>query len=138
MKTLANTFNMSPLPATQKKIVNEVVVNTTQVIEEKDADFQIARQNLKRLLLDGEEALDGILDLARQGEHPRAYEVAGQLVKTLVDANKDLINIHKQKKDLEDKPVTRDEPKTVNNTVFVGSTADLQKALADLRNKQDE
>lgn len=95
---------------------------------EKDIDFKEARGNMKRLLLSGEEALDGILDLARSSEHPRSYEVAGQLIKTLADVNKDLMNIHKLSKEHDNTGKSLDGPKTItNNAVFVGTTAELQQ-----------
>lgn len=96
-------------------------------------DFEVARNNIKELLRQGDEALYGILDLARTSEHPRSYEVAGQLIKTLVDANKDLMTLHKQKKDLAGKSED-DLPRGTNiqQAVFVGTTAEL----LELKNKK--
>lgn len=104
-----------------------------QVNSADDIDFQVARQNIKSLLAKGEEALDGIMDLAATGEHPRAYEVAGQIIKTLVDANKDLMTIHKQKKDLKPQEEQKNADIKVNNAVFVGSTAELQQMVKEQR-----
>ena len=76
----------------------------------------------------GTEALDYLLELAKASEHPRAYEVVGTLTKTLVEANKDLLEIQKKVKDLqaEDK---KESPQNVTNALFVGSTADLQRLI---------
>ena len=105
----------------------EIVVPTKpEPPTEKDVDFKEARGNMKRLLLSGEEALDGILDLARSSEHPRSYEVAGQLIKTLAEVNKDMMNLHKMSKEHDNVGKSLDGPKTVtNNAVFVGTTANV-------------
>lgn len=93
-----------------------------------DIDFEMARTNIKELIKKGTSALDGVIDLAHNGEHPRAYEVAGQIIKTLVDANRDLLGIHKSKKELH--ADEQQAPRSVTNqAVFVGSTAELQKML---------
>jgi hypothetical protein len=74
----------------------------------------------------GQEALSGILDVAGMSQHPRAYEVAATLVKTIADANKDLLELQKRKKDLTG---VGPNPTTVNNNLFVGSTAELQQLI---------
>jgi hypothetical protein len=74
----------------------------------------------------GQEALSGILDVAGMSQHPRAYEVAATLVKTIADANKDLLELQKRKKDLTG---VGPSPTTVNNNLFVGSTAELQQLI---------
>ena len=76
----------------------------------------------------GQEAVDGILDVARASDHPRAYEVAGQLIKNVADTADKLIDLQKKMKELDDEPKSKG-PSTVNNTMFVGSTAELQKML---------
>jgi hypothetical protein len=75
----------------------------------------------------GQEAIDGILDVARSSDHPRAYEVAGQLIKNVADVADKLIDLQKKMKDIDEKP--RSSPTTVNNTMFVGSTSELAKLL---------
>ena len=81
----------------------------------------------------GTDALDNLIDLAKASEHPRAFEVVAQLTKTLVDANKDLLDIQKKVKDLkrEDK---KENTKNVTNALFVGSTAELQKMISGKNN----
>jgi len=93
-----------------------------------DADFEYARENLKDMIEKGNLAIDGILALAKESESPRTYEVAAQLIKTMTEANKDLLNLRKQKKELQ----KEDGPKqnnTTNNNLFVGSTSELAKML---------
>jgi transcriptional accessory protein Tex/SPT6 len=80
------------------------------------------------ILEKGNEALDGMLDVAGQSQHPRAYEVVATLIKTLADTNKDLIELAKKTKELE-KMDGVDAPQTINNNLFVGSTVELQKLL---------
>lgn len=93
-----------------------------------DDDFEYARGNIINTIEKGSEALQGILDVAGMGQHPRAYEVAANLVKTMVEANKDLLELTKKKKEIE-KVENKLNPQTVNNNLFVGSTAELLKAL---------
>tara|TARA_B100001093_G_C26802579_1_gene1004088 strand:+ start:1062 stop:1460 length:399 start_codon:yes stop_codon:yes gene_type:complete len=88
-------------------------------------DFQYARENLYGIIERGQDALNGIVELAQQSQHPRTYEVAAILVRALSDANKDLLELQKRKKDLDGIK----GPKTINNNLFVGSTNDLQKLI---------
>ena len=106
--------------------------NTELVIpqdKDPDSDFEIGRENLYKLLDKGNDAIDGILALAKEGEHPRAYEVAGQLIKTVADVSKDLLELQEKLKKIKDVPNTG--PKSVTNALFVGSTTELQKLLKD-------
>ena len=89
-------------------------------------DFEYARGNMIAAIEKGQEALSGILDVAGMSQHPRAYEVAAALVKTIADANKDLLELQKRKKDLTG---IGPAPTTVNNNLFVGSTAELQQLI---------
>lgn len=98
----------------------------------RDEDFETARTNINRLIQRGEEAVDGILRLASEAEQPRAYEVASNLIKTMVEANKDLLEIHKQKKELDKEDYAGPRTQVQNNTLFVGSTKELQQHLLKL------
>jgi hypothetical protein len=91
-------------------------------------DYETTRAALHMLVMKGQEAVDGILDVARASDHPRAYEVAATTIKSVADTADKLIDLQKKMKDLdaEDK---KSGPSTVNNTMFIGSTADLQKML---------
>jgi hypothetical protein len=98
------------------------------VPQDVDNDYKYARENLYGVIEKGTDALDSLLDLAKASEHPRAFEVVSQLTKTLVDANKDLLEIQKKVKDLK-KEDEKEQPQQVTNALFVGSTAELQKMI---------
>ena len=87
------------------------------------------------LVMKGQEAVDGILDVARASDHPRAYEVAGQLIKNVADTADKLIDLQKKMKEL-DADEKKSGPSTVNNTMFIGSTAELQKMLKKQKHMQ--
>ena len=89
-------------------------------------DYQYARNNLYDVIDKGNEALDYLLELAKASEHPRAFEVVGQITKTLVDANNNLLDLQKKIKDLSK---DEDKPQNVTNSLFVGSTDELLKLL---------
>ena len=92
-----------------------------------DTDFQYARENLYNLIERGNDGLEELLEIAKQSEHPRAFEVVGQMIDKLTTTNKELLNLHKTKKDIS----TEKGPTNVTNALFVGSTAELQKMLKD-------
>jgi len=98
------------------------------VPEDVDNDYKYARENLYGVIEKGTDALDTLIELAKASEHPRAFEVVSQLTKTLVDANKDLLDIQKKVKDLK-KEDEKEQPQQVTNALFVGSTAELQKMI---------
>ena len=97
--------------------------------ESIDADYEYARENLKLFIEQGKVAMENIIFLAKEGESPRAYEVVGQLIKTLSDTNKDLLDLGKKVKDLKNKKDDTQQPQHVTNALFVGSTAELQKLI---------
>ena len=90
-------------------------------------DFEYQRQNFYSLVEKGQDAIEGILDLARESEHPRTYEVAGQLIKNVAEVTEKLGDLQEKMKKL--KEVPNSAPKNVTNALFVGSTAELQKML---------
>ena len=93
--------------------------------QDEDTDFQYARENLYNLIERGQDGLEELLEIAKQSEHPRAFEVVGQMIDKLTTTNKELLNLHKTKKDIK----TEKGPTNVTNALYVGSTADLQKML---------
>jgi len=95
--------------------------------QDTDNDYKYQRENFYQLVERGQDAIDGILDLAREGEHPRAYEVAGNLIKQVADVTEKLGDLQAKMKKL--KEVPNQSPKNVTNALFVGSTAELQKML---------
>jgi len=92
-----------------------------------DNDYKYSRENYYNLIERGQEAIEGILDVAREGQHPRAYEVAGALIKNVADTVDKLQDLQKKLKDLKDLPKTASPQ--IKNALFVGSTAELQKML---------
>ena len=135
---LDNAFGSEPSEL-QKHV--EKVKPTLKKTDTEDVrqDYETTRASLHQLVMKGQEAVDGILDVAQASDHPRAYEVAGQLIKNVADTADKLIDLQKKMKDLdaEDK---KNAPSTVNNTMFIGSTAELQKMLKDgmLNNNSSE
>ena len=93
-----------------------------------EKDYEYTRGNLYSIIEKGQEAINGILELAQDSEMPRAYEVAGQLIKSVSDATDKLMDLQKKLKDVEEETKQKG-PTTVNNAMFVGSTAELQKML---------
>ena len=101
------------------------LVPRTQTEDEDNDDFKYSRENLYHLIERGQDALDGIIQVAKETDHPRAYEVAGQLLKTNADNAEKLVNLQTTKK----KVTEVSGPKNVTNALFVGSTAELQKLI---------
>ena len=125
--TLSEVFNTIPQ---QKEL--EVIDNTTgEVIKTSEGkietDYETTRANLRELLITGQNALYHALEVAKQSEHPRAFEVVGNLMKQLADVNQQLLDIHLQKQKL-DAP-KKGTDKVTNNAIFVGSTAELNKLI---------
>lgn len=92
-----------------------------------DDDYEYARNNLRSLIDNGKDVIDNLAFLAKEGESPRTYEVLGQLIKTLAETNKDLLDLAKKKKDIQNE--VAENPTHVTNALFVGSTAELQKLI---------
>ena len=102
------------------------VVKLPARAESVDNDYKYGRETLYNLVERGQDAIDGILDLCKETEHPRAYEVAGQLIKTVGDTAEKLLDLQKKVKDLESE---NPNLKTQTNNLYVGSTSELQKFL---------
>ena len=109
-----------------KEVSKDVIVPEDK---DPDIDFETGRKNLYNLLDKGNEAIDRILSLAKEGEHPRAYEVAGQLIKTVSEVSQNLLDLQEKLKKIKDVPNTG--PKSVTNALFVGSTTELTKLLKE-------
>ena len=131
-------FNSAPTPvnttpAPEPRAVKAALNEPAALI---DDDFEQARNALKDMVKKGQDAVNDIMGIARQSDHPRAFEVTGQLIKTVAETAKDLMALQKQKKDLV--TVQADAPKqigTQNNIVFSGSTNDLLKMLKNQNEK---
>ena len=125
---LNETFNVEvdntgEMPNKLSKITNEPPKGDTDVND----DYQYSRAQLYSLVEKGQEAIQGALEVAQSTDHPRAYEVAGNLIKNIADIADKLLDTQKKLKDIEEEKPKG--PSTVNNSVFVGSTAELQKIL---------
>jgi len=101
-----------------------------------EKDYEYTRGNLYSIIEKGQEAINGILELAQDSEMPRAYEVAGQLIKSVSDATDKLMDLQKKLKDVNEEKQAKG-PSTVNNALFVGSTADLAKLIKGEAPKKD-
>ena len=101
--------------------------------ETVDNDFKYARENLYNIIERGSDALNTLVDVANQSQHPRAFEVVGQLVKTLSDTNKDLLELQKKVKVI--KKDIPDQPQNVTNALFVGNTSELEKMINKRNNE---
>jgi len=124
MSSLHDALN---LPEVQKKETLPAVIDQNENSDDLEIDYKEARSNLKDVIGKGKEALENLLTMAKDLDSPRAYEVVGQLIKTISDVNKDLLDIHKRNKDIRGEAAG---PSTVvNNAVFIGSTADLQAII---------
>jgi len=120
-------------------VAGDIVSREVETVEEKvetiaasvsndlKKDYEYTRGNLYSIIEKGQEALNGILELAQESEMPRAYEVAGQLIKNVADATDKLIDLQKKLKDIDEQKVKG--PTNVTNALFVGSTAELSKLL---------
>ena len=137
--SLNDTFNTDPVDDTaivkEEKRKNQIQKLTDDVSK----DYDYTRGNLYSLIEKGQEAINGIMEVAGETASPRAYEVAGQLIKSVADTTDKLADLHKKVKDIEE-----DNPKTqntvTNNALFVGSTSELSKMLKDgmLNNNSSE
>jgi hypothetical protein len=124
---IANALDITPLSGATPVIQR---MESDQVVD----DFEFARRNLIDAIGQGQSALADIVTVAGMSQHPRAYEVVATLLKTVADANKDLLELQKRKKDLTG---IGPAPTTVNNNLFVGSTAELQQ-LIKKQNEQNK
>jgi len=116
------------------EITNEPPKPVAPENAEVDTDFDTGRNELYKMLEKGNTAIDGILNLAKEGEHPRAYEVAGQLIKTQSEIAQNLLDLQDKLKKIKD--VKELGPKNVTNALFVGSTTELQKMIKKNKDKK--
>jgi len=114
------------------EIVKETKQELKKISGQEDhlKDYEYTRGNLYSLIEKGQEAINGILELAQEGQQPRSYEVVGQLIKSVGDVSDKLLDLQQKMKDL-NKEEKSSSPTTVNNALFVGSTAELQKMLKE-------
>jgi len=137
---LNETFNVSG-EVVETEIIKETHENKigeiSNSIQDIKKDYEYTRGNLYSLIEKGQEAINGILQLAQESEMPRAYEVAGQLIKNVADATDKLMDLQKKLKNIEEDKQPRG-PTNVTNALFVGSTAELSKLLKKQSKKTEE
>lgn len=125
---LSEVFDIETAPS--KEVAPQVL--PAQTGDKLQDDFDVARNNLHILLLDGQQALQSALDVAQQSEHPRAFEVVGNLIKQLADINQQLLDLHQQKQKLDEPKGEAKKQVTNNNAIFVGSTSELNKLIQNM------
>ena len=133
MKTAADVLDetlgvLDPVEQELKGASAKVIVKRPSGgLEDVDADYKYQRENFYNLVERGQDAIEGILEIAKESEHPRTYEVAGNLIKQVAEVTEKLGELQEKMKRLKEVPNTA--PKNVTNALFVGSTAELQKML---------
>jgi hypothetical protein len=125
---LSEIFDVEPISLEEPKVTSKdiVEVKSSNPVE---ADTEVARENIKELIQQGHKAVEELAVIARDSQHPRAYEVMATLIKNMSDLNKDLLQLQKQKKELMVGSENKNGDVNVNNALFVGSTAELMKIL---------
>ena len=128
---IGKALNLAPLQSsdmTVKSIISEAHNDSAK------NDFEIARSNIHEVIENGVHAIEKLSQIADSSQHPRAFEVLAKLMDTVVSANKELLSLQKEIRDIDakDAPVN-DQAKSVTNNLFVGSTADLQKAIESMK-----
>jgi archaellum component FlaC len=127
--TLNDEFNVAG-DIVQPEVIDKKIERIKETSDDIKKDYDYTRGNLYSIIEKGQEAINGILELAQESEMPRAYEVAGQLIKNVADATDKLMDLQKKLKDVEEETQTRG-PSNVTNALFVGSTAELAKLLKE-------
>ena len=132
---LNDEFNISN-DVVETEVVKEKIEKVKDSVDDINKDYEYTRGNLYSIIEKGQEAVNGILELAQESEMPRAYEVAGQLIKNVADATDKLMKLQKELKDVNEESAKG--PTNVTNALFVGSTADLAKLLKSESQKDNK
>ena len=122
-EALDTEFESEEKQIESKRKVTQIQVNAN----DSEKDYWLVRNNMKELISTGEDAIEGILKVATEGDSPRAYEVAAQMIKTVSEANKDLIDLHQKMKTINKEEVNIHN--TTNNSLYIGSTKELQNLI---------
>ena len=126
-ESLETEFEEQTKQLESKRKRTEIQVNAP----DSEKDYWLVRKNMKELISTGEDAIEGILKVALEGDSPRAYEVAAQMIKTVAETNKDLLDLHQKMKTINKEEVNVHN--TTNNSLYIGSTSDLQNLINDAR-----
>ena len=126
-RKLNNTFEIENVPTAEVQTVEAELVEREKDLQ---SDYEASRKNFYELVARGKEAIDGIMIVAQETDQPRAYEVAGQLIKTVTETNQQFMDLQKKVEEIKnmDKKLGNTN---IENALFVGSTAELQKLLKD-------
>ena len=128
--SLSEVFEVKTMTPTE--VIDKDGVIVSQSNNKIEDDYEVTRNNLRILLQQGQEALQKSLDVAMQSEHPRAFEVVGNLMKQLADINQQLLDLHQQKQKLDEPSKAEKAKQVTNNAIFVGSTAELNKLIKNM------
>jgi len=132
-ENLDETFNveetMTPAVEVESINVDSSIEKFEKISDDIKKDYEYSRGNLYSIIEKGQEALNGVIELAQETEMPRAYEVAGQLIKSVSDATEKLIDLQKKLKDIQSEDNKKGPTSVTNNALFIGSTAELSKLL---------
>lgn len=128
-ENIANSLGIEPT-----KEITPAPVSVPAVVREydksdSDKDYGEVRTNLKCIIEKSQEAIEGIIELAQDSQQPRAYEVVAQLIQSSLEANTKLMDLHRRMKDIKKEEVTNKTTNVTNNSIYVGSTAELQKLI---------
>ncbi len=128
-KNMEKLFDVSPVEQKEKPLLPVVIKpeNGPDLKNDLEDAYNQTKDNLQELIDQGKEAMEEILNIAKAGQHPRAFEVYGTLLKNVVDANKELLAVQKQMRTMDGKPKEGDTK--IDKAIFVGSTAELNKLL---------
>ncbi len=133
---IGKALNLTPIKKTDNPV--DKIIQAAHN-DSATQDFELARANIHSLIINGQEAIEKLSQIADSSQHPRAFEVLAKLMDTMLNANKDLMTLQEKIRDIDaaDSPIS-EKAQTVNNNLFVGSTAELQKVLKDMRKQEDE
>jgi len=135
---LSKIFDLEPTDVKPVEVITKqgelITMNDERKVDQKlEDDFEQSRNRLNSLLIQGQDALHHAMEVAKSSENPRAFEVVSNMIKQLADINNQLLQLHKQRSDLEVRSSNPKQqeggPQTVNNNLFVGTTADLNKMM---------
>lgn len=133
---ISSALGLTPLPK-NTSIIKDMMNNAQSDSALKD--FEMARTNIQIMIESGKDAINALTEVANASQAPRAYEVLAKLIDTTVNANKSLLEMQQKIRELSniESSMNKDTNKTINNNVFVGSTAEMQKILKELREKDE-
>jgi hypothetical protein len=128
-KNMEQIFDVAPVEIIEKETLPSVVKQeNTELDDDLQTDYETVRNNYEEIIEKGKDAIDDILEIARESEHPRAFEVAATMIKNVTEANEKLILLQKQMRDMK-KGQKETSKTTIDKAIFVGSTAELSKLL---------